>query len=69
MGYLLTMVVLVGLWSSEDDHDTLDFGVSVFVVIVDSAFALVRVATLRLVLASLVGDFMLVGLAVPGQVI
>jgi hypothetical protein len=40
------MVVLVGLWASEDDHDTLNVGVPILVIIVISVFALLWVIAL-----------------------
>jgi hypothetical protein len=41
MGYLLAVIVLVGLWVAEDDHDALDVGVAVLIIIISSILALV----------------------------
>ena len=62
------MVVLVGLWASKDDHDTLNVRVAVLVIFVGMIFPLLRVATLRCVLAS-INDLMFVSVAVPSQVV
>ena len=61
-------VVLIGLWASKDDHDTLDVGVAVLVIFVGTVFPLLRVAALHLVLAGL-NDLTFVSLIVPSQVI
>ena len=67
-GYLFAMVVLIGLWASEDDHDTLDVGVAILVILIGTIFPLLQVVALRPVLAGL-NDLTFVSLTVPGQVI
>ena len=60
--------ILVGLRAPEDDHDALDVGVAIFVILLGTVFPLLRVAALHLVLAGL-NDLMFVSLTVPRQVI
>jgi hypothetical protein len=45
-GYLLMTVVLVGLRAPKDDHDSLDVGVAILVIIISPIFALLRTAAL-----------------------
>ena len=60
--------ILVGLRAPEDDHDALDVGVAIFVILLGTVFPLLRAATLRLVLAS-INDLTFVSVAVLGQMI
>ena len=58
MGYILAVMILIGLWAAKDDDDVLNIRVVALVVIVSSLFALVRVVALRHVLADLLGDLL-----------
>lgn len=68
MVYLLVATILVGLWATEDDHSVLDVQIAILVFIIGSLFALVQVVALRHVLAGLLGDLLLVRLAIVGHV-
>ena len=67
-GYLFMMVVLVGLWAPEDDHDALDVGVAAFVILNGIVLPFLQVSALRLVFASF-NDLTFVSMVVPSQVI
>ena len=56
MCYILAAMILLGLQSTEDDHDVLDNGVAILSLIIDFLLALVWVVALRRVLASPLGD-------------
>jgi hypothetical protein len=46
MGYLLVAMILVGMWVAKDDHDTIDVGVAILIVIGSFLLALALVVTL-----------------------
>ena len=60
--------ILVGLRAPEDDHDALDVGVAIFVILLGTIFPLLQAAALRLILAS-INDLTFLSVAVPGQVV
>jgi len=62
-------MILIVLRAIKDDHDILDVGVVVVVLIVSFHLALIWAVALRCALVSLLGDLLLVCLIVLGQVI
>jgi hypothetical protein len=68
LGYLFMTMVLTGLRSFEDDHDSLYVGVAIFVILLGAILPLLSVAALRLVLVN-INDIFLVSVAVPGRVV